>query len=229
LHKPIRRKFARRRVTVNGVDNIWSADLVDMQALAKYNDGVKYLLNVIDVFSKYAWSVPLKDKTGKSIVIAFEAIIKRCDRKPDMLWVDRGSEFYKRVVDNWLERNNISRYSTFNEGKAVVIERFNRTLKANMWWNFSANNTHRYIDTLDQLIDEYNNTKHGTIKLTPTEGSEKANELLVTTELANGNSMNNRPKFKVGDKVRISKYKRLFEKGYTPNWTEEIFEVAMFN
>jgi len=107
-----------------------------------------------------------------------------------------------------------------------VIEWFNRTLKANMWWNFSANNTHRYIDTLDQLIDEYNNTKHGTIKLTPTEGSEKANELLVMTELANGNSMNNRPKFKAGDKVRISKYKRLFEKGYTPNWTEEIFEVA---
>jgi len=88
LHKPIRRKFARRRVTVNGVDNIWSADLVDMQALAKYNDGVKYLLNVIDVFSKYAWSVPLKDKTGK-----FEAIIKSCGRQPDMLWVDRGSEF----------------------------------------------------------------------------------------------------------------------------------------
>ena len=89
LHKPIKRRFPTRRVRVGGVDDTWSADLVDMQSFSKCNDGVKYLLNVIDVFSKYAWSIPLHDKTGKAIVKALDSIKER----PRNLWVDRGGEF----------------------------------------------------------------------------------------------------------------------------------------
>lgn len=97
-----------------------------MQAFSKWDKGIKYLLNVIDVFSKFAWSVPLKDKTGKSITDAFQHIVKSSNRKPEKLWVDQGSEFYDRTFDKWLEDNKIERYSTYSEGKAVFIERFNR-------------------------------------------------------------------------------------------------------
>ena len=135
-----------------------------MQSFAKHNNGVKYLLNVIDVFSKYAWSIPILDKTGNSIVNAFDKIIKQSNRKPDKLWVDQGSEFFNRVMDNWLKNNNIERYTTYNEGKAVVVERFNRTIKTKMWKYFSANNTYNYISVLDELIRKYNNSHHRSIK-----------------------------------------------------------------
>lgn len=124
---------------VNEIDDIWSADLIDMKEFANSNKGTKFLLNVIDLFSKYAWSVPLKDKTGESIVEAFNKIT--ITRKPNKLWVDKGKEFYNKAFDKWLQSKNISIYSTFNEGKAVVIERFNRTMKARMWKYFTAHDT----------------------------------------------------------------------------------------
>ena len=227
LHKQIRKTYKRRRVIVNGIDEIWSADLVEMQEFAKQNNSYRYLLTVIDLFSKYAWSIPLKDKTGKATEEAFRKIVNESGRMPNKLWVDDGKEFYNKNVDKWLKENNIDRYSTFNEGKAMVIERFNRTLKTNMWKYFSANNTHRYIDALDELMRKYNSTKHSSILMTPVQASMKKNELLVSKNLyKNYEQSCNKPKFKVGDKVRISKYKRHFEKGYTPNWTEEIFEIV---
>ena len=129
LHRPVNRKFKRRRVIANGVDDIWSADLVDMQWNSRENKGYKYLLNVIDVFSKYAWSLPIKDKTGKTITDTFQKLVKTSGRKPKMLWVDQGTEFYNTVFRSWLKDRDIEMYSVHNEGKAVVVERFNRTLK----------------------------------------------------------------------------------------------------
>ena len=145
LHKPRRVRFQKRRVHVKGVDLIWSADLVDMSAFSssKENHGVKYLLTIIDVFSKYAWIMPLKTKTGKDITKAFDYIIKGGGRKPSRLWVDKGTEFYNKTFKKYLEENSIHMYSTHNEGKAVVVERFNKTMKTWMWKYFSANNTTR--------------------------------------------------------------------------------------
>jgi hypothetical protein len=195
-----------------------------MKEFASNNKGTKFLLNVIDLFSKYAWSVPLKDKTGESIVKAFDKITTI--RKPNKLWVDKGKEFYNKTFDKWLKTNNISLYSTFNEGKAVVIERFNRTMKARMWKYFTAQNTKKYIDILDKLIDQYNNNYHSSIKMTPVEASKKHNENVVRNNLYNKISIKlKKGKFKIGDRVRIYRYKTVFEKGYTPNWTKEIFEV----
>ena len=211
---------------MDGIDDIWSADLVDMQSFSKYNDGIKYILNVIDVFSKYAWSIPIRDKTGKNITEAFNKILKQSNRKPDKLWVDQGSEFFNRVMDQWLKSNDIERYNTFNEGKAVVVERFNRTIKSRMWKFFSANNTYRYIDVLDELIRQYNNSRHRSIKMNPVEASKKTNEPKTWNNLYGDRTMKIRqPRFKVGDKVRITKRKATFEKGYTPNWTEEVFGI----
>ena len=126
LHRQIIRKFKRRKVYSSFRDNIWGVDLADMQSLSKYNKGIKYLLCAIDLFSKYAWVVPLKDKRGISIVNAFQKIISK--RKPNKIWVDQGGEFYNKFLKRFLKINNIEMYSTYNEGKFVVAERF-RILK----------------------------------------------------------------------------------------------------
>ena len=221
LHKPIRRKFKKRRVLVNGIDRIWAADLVDMQAFSKFNRDVKYLLSVIDVFSKYGWLIPLKDKTGKSVALALETIFK--ERKPEKMWVDKGKEFYNKHVKDLIEL-----YSTENEEKSSVVRRWIRTMKEKMWEYFSANSTNVYMNVLPDLVREYNNTRYSSIKMTSTNTSKKENELRVWRNLYPDHLeiKDIKPKFSVGDKVRISKKKKTFEKGYTTRWTEEIFTIV---
>ena len=139
LHKPIINKFNKRKVYSQFKDNIWGVDLADMQSLSRKNKGIKYLLCAIDLYSKYAFVIPLKDKKGTSIVNAFNKIIKQSNKrakdtsaqhvKPNKIWVDQGGEFYNTVFKKWLSDNDIIMYSTYNEGKSVVAERFIRTLK----------------------------------------------------------------------------------------------------
>ena len=129
MHKPVRRKFQRRQVISYEVDNIWSCDLVEMQEWSKENKGYRYMLNVVDVFSKYAWSIPLKDKTGITTLNAFKQIVQSSKRKPKHIWVDKGKEFYNKHIDEWIKENNIVRYSTYGEHKSAVVERFNRPLR----------------------------------------------------------------------------------------------------
>ena len=138
-----------------------------MQKFSKWNKGYRYLLNIIDVFSKFAWSIPIKNKTGNTITESFDDVIKKSKRKPKFIWVDQGSEFYNKTFKDWLKKNNIEMYSTFNEGKAVVIERFNRTLKSKMWKQFTVQNNTVWYNILDDLIKKYNNTKHSSIKMKP--------------------------------------------------------------
>ena len=166
LHKPIRRKLQKRLVVSKNVDDIWAADLVEMQSFSKSNKGYKYILMVIDVFSKFGWAVPLKTKTGLAVEDALRKIFKK--NEPAMLWTDKGKEFCNKHVARLLIKHNVKLYSTENEEKASVVERWNRTIKTKMWKYFSANNTKRYIDILDKLIDKYNNTKHRSIGCTPT-------------------------------------------------------------
>jgi len=164
LHKPIRHKFKRRRVFVFNIDDIWSADLKDMQSLAKENDGYKYLLNVIDLFSKTAYSIPLKSKSSE-VIDAFERLFT--NRRPKKLWTDQGSEFISNSFRKFLSDNNIELYHVFNEGKAVVVERFNRTLGEMIQKHLTASNTSRYIDVLQKLMEEYNERYHSSIKMSP--------------------------------------------------------------
>ena len=137
LHKPIIRKFLKRKVYSSFRDSIWGVDLADMQSLSKYNKEIRYLLCAIDLFSKYAWVIPLKDKRGISIVNAFQKIISE-GRKPNKIWVDQGSEFYNNSFKDFLKINNIEMYSTFNEGKSVVAEKFIRTLKNKIFKHMAA-------------------------------------------------------------------------------------------
>ena len=201
LHKPIIGKFEKIKVHAAFKDNIWGADLADMQLLSKYNKGIRFLL----------WVVPLKDKKGISIVKAFQIILKQSNRKPNKIWVDKGSEFYNASFKKWLRDNDIVMYSTKNEGKSVVAERFIRMLKSKIYKYMTSISKNVYIDKLDAIVDEYNNTYYTTIKMKPID--VKDNTYINTDKETNDKD----PKFKVGDRVRISKYKNIFAKRYTPS------------
>ena len=228
LHKPIRKKFKRRHVITKGIDDVWSCDLVEMQEWSRDNKGYRYILNVVDVFSKYAWSIPLKDKTGLTVLKALKDIIKISNRKCKHIWVDKGKEFYNKHFDEWLKENDIVRYSTYGEHKSAVVERFNRTLKTEMWKRFTANNTRNWIDMLDNLMKKYNNKVHSSIGMTPIDASKEENvtKVFVYIDKKHESPTKRVRKFKVGDIVRISRIKQLFERGFHPNWTEEIFTVV---
>ena len=167
LHKPVIKKFNKRKVHSQFKDNTWGVDLADKQSLIKKNKGIKYLLCVIDFYSKYAFVVPLKDKKGISIVNAFNKIIKQYNRKPNKIWVDQGSEFYNNNFKKWLSNNNIIIYSTYNEGKSVVAERFIRTLKNKLYKHLTPTGKNVYYDVLDDVVSKYTNTKYSTIKMKP--------------------------------------------------------------
>ena len=218
LHKPIIRKVEKRKVYSTFKDNIWGVDLADMQLLSKYNKGIRSLLCVIDIFSKYAWVVPLKDKKGISIVKTFQSILKQSNSKPNKIWVDKGPEFYNAYFKKWLRDNDVM-YSTHNEGKSVVAERFIRMLKSKIYKYMTLISKNVYIDKLYDIVDEYNNTCHTTIKMKPID--VKDNMYINTSKEIN----NKDPKFKVSDHVRISKYKNIFAKGYMPSWSEEVFVI----
>ena len=228
MHKLIIRKFKKRKVIVSNIDDIWSADLVDMQQLKSYNHGFRYILNVIDAFSNFVWSVPIKDKTGKTITNTFQSIVKASKRKPKKFWVDNGSEFCNNEFKKWLVEDETKIYSTFNESKAVVIERFNRTLENKMYKYFTVNNTYKYVDVLPDLINKYNNHKHFTIKMNPIEAIMKYNEKVIQNDVYSIHDKTiYKSKFIAEDRVRINKYKRtLFDKGYTPNWSVEVFIIV---
>ena len=222
LHKPIIRKFNERKVYSQFKNNIWGVDLADMQSLSRKNKGIKYLLCVLDLYSKYAFVIPLKDKKGISIVNAFDKIIKQSNRKPNKIWVDQGSEFYNNVFKKWLSDNDIIMYSTYNEGKSVVAERFIRTLKNKLYKHMTAIGKNVYYDVLDDVVNEYNNTKRSTIKMTPIDVIDNK-RVYIDEHYEKDN------KFKVGDRVRIYKFKNIFAKGYTTNCSKEIFIVDKVN
>ena len=198
-----------------------------MQSLSRKNKGIKYLLCAIDLYSKYAFVIPLKDKKGISIVNAFNKIIEQSNRKPNKIWVEQGGEFYSNAFKKWLSDNDIIMYSTYNEGKSVVAERFIRTLKNKLYKHMTAAGKNVYYDVLDDVVNKYNNTKHSTIKMKPID-AEDNNKRVYIDELNEKDS-----RFKVGDRVRISKFmskfKNIFAKGYTPNWSKEVFIVDKIN
>ena len=230
LHKPVIRKFKRAQVITNGIDDVWAADLADMSSLASHNDNYKYLLTVIDVFSKYAWAVPVKDKTANTVLKAFQSIVQNDKRKPKRLWTDQGKEFINKEMKAWLKKEKISLYHTFGEHKASVVERFNRTLKTLMYKRFTEEQTGRWLEMLPELLEKYNNTKHSTIGATPSEvldyDKDDVNALKEKLYGSHNQQQKKKNKFRLGDWVRISKVKRTFEKGYTPNWSHEVFKIV---
>ena len=205
LHKSVIKKINKRKVYSQFKDNIWRVDLADMRLLSKQNNS-------------------LKDKKGISIINAFNNIIKQSNRKPNKIWVDQGGEFYNHVFKKWLSDNDIIMYSTFNEGKSVVAERFIRTLKNKLYKHMRATGKNVYFDVLDDVVNEYNNTKHNTIKMKPKDVKNDNSRVYI-------DEYNKKiyARFNLGDRVRISKFKNIFAKGYIPDWSKEIFIVNKIN
>lgn len=223
LHKQARKNFKRRRVIIKGIDDLWQADLVEMGTYSTYNNGYRFLLTVIDTFSKYAWAVALKTKNASDVTKAMKKVFES-GRKPRNLQTDDGKEFFNKEFNNLMKQNNINHYSTFSSLKASIVERFNRTLKNMMWKEFSLQGSYKWIDNYEKLLDLYNNKVHRTIKMKPSEVST-SNEHSILQTVFSPLKVYSKPKYCVGDYVRISKYKHVFEKGYTPNWTTEIFKI----
>ena len=228
LHRPYRRNYPRLKVLVRGIDETWQADLVDMKKYSQVNKGFTFLLTVIDIVSKYAWAIPLKNKEGLTLKKVFKDLLEK-GRVPVNLEVDKGTEFYNKHVKSLLKENKIHLYSSYSHLKASIIERFNRSLKSEMWKKFTLNGNNKWIDILDDLVKKYNKRIHRTIKMRPIDVN-KTNEREVLDRIRATKYYkireNKKPKFKIGDVVRISKEKNIFEKGYTPNWTTENFTIT---
>lgn len=234
IHKNARKNFPRRHVLMKDIDDLWQADLIDMQSISKYNTNHTFILVVIDTFSKFAWGIPLKSKTKVQVSQAFKTIIET-GRIPKNLQTDMGTEFYNDLFKSIVHCHKINHYSTYSTKKASIVERFIRTLKNKLYKLFSLKGNYKWVDgTLDNVINTYNHTLHRTVGLPPANiNAKNKNLVLYRYNNINAYHKNNNsttvPKMKVlkeGDFVRISKYKGTFEKGYTPNWSTEIFKIT---
>ena len=228
LNKPVINKFERKKVIVNYIDEIYSCDLVDMVKYSRVNRGYKYIFTNIDIFSKYAYAYPLKTKTVKEIKSCFQKIFK--EQNPSYIWSDQESTFFSKEMLNFFENNNVKIYYTNSNLKAVVIERFDRSLRKLMIKKFVKSNNTVWHNILPELLKTYNNRYHHTIKMKPIDVI-KLNEKHIKDTVYNYNITNKKPKYKIDDLVRISlKRRALFDKP-TGNikWSEELFKIYKIN
>ena len=216
LHKPRRRRFPTSPVVVFGIDEQWTADLIAVISIAKYNRGYRYLLTVVDVFSKYTWVQPVNNKTGQALTDAFEKILKGSGgRKPINLQTDHGKEFHNKTFQALMKHKGIHHFSTSSDTKASVVERFNRTLKQRIYRYFTVKNTLNFVPVLQDLVKGYNRSYHRSIKRAPTQVIE-ANSPEVWETLYEKKGKRKKPRFNVGDRVRLNEKFRPFKKGYLP-------------
>lgn len=227
IHKCARVNFPRRQVVLKDIDDLWQADLMDMQAISKVNGGYKYILAVIDTFSKYAWTVPLKQKNKQQVSTAFESLCLK-GRVPRNLQTDLGKEFYNEKFKNIVTKYKINHYSTYSTKKASIVERLIRTLKNKLYKEFSLIGSYQWMNgTLNKIVNEYNNTTHRTVGQPPASinHNNKTSIMQRYIKMAKCKKSDKYRKLSVGDFVRISKYKGCFDKGYYPNWSTEIFKI----
>ena len=233
IFSPVIKKFQRIQIQTHYKDECWSIDLIDRSNLSKYNKNYKFIFTIIDNHTKYAWAIPLKDKSGKSTTTAIKNLIEKEKRKPHKIWSDRGKEFYNTTFLHYLKEQNIQIYSTNSDLKAVFVERFNRTLldliKEPMYIEGKGN----WLNHLDAALDKYNNRVHGTTKMTPFEMSFNTLIHAASPNLIpkndNNNHNNKLPKFQVGDYVRVPDKRNIYSKGYTTNWNRELFKIHSIN
>ena len=225
LFKQIRRNFLRIPITVNHVDEQWQADLLDMSWFARYNDHVKYLLVTIDLFSRFAWIRPLKDKSATSIIQAFDLILSE-GRKPLKLQTDQGKEFVNSMFKQYCKDKEIEFFTTTDDTiKCAIVERFNRTIRTRIYRLLHHKNSHRYIDDLKDLVTSYNNSFHRSIGRSPSSVNPLNKEKVAAFAKKTRKIKTSKAKFTVGDIVRISRKKGTFEKGTTSNWSQELFKI----
>lgn len=229
IFRPARRNFPRRKMSVRGLNEHWSADLMDMKSYARKNKGYKFILLVVDSLSKMIFCEPLLKKDAANVYDGFVKIFQRSKVYPKNLHTDSGKEFYNKKVQDLFKEHNVNHYSTFSIIKSSFAERAIRTIKEKIFKNFALRDNDIYHDKLQKIVNDYNRSVHSTIKCRPIDVDEKIAKKLMKTVFYEPIVKFKKPKFKVGECVRISKQKEFFEKGYTSRWRKEIFKVKKIN
>ena len=220
-----------RRYYVNTIDDQWQMDLADMADVRSKNENHRYILTCIDILSRFAWARPLKTKAGEEVATAIEDIFQTSGRIPKRIQSDQGREFHNSHVKQLLAKHNVELFSVKSPTKAAMVERFNRTLKSKIWKMFTSNNNQKWLHALQDIVQAYNHSVHRVIKMKPADVT-KENAMLVWERLYSQDPRHRstlRQKLQSGDRVRISKVKGQFEKGYLPNWSREEFIVDKIN
>lgn len=224
IHRQSRKNFIRRHVLQKGINDTLQVDLVEMLPYAKINGGMKYILTCVDIFSKVAYARPLKNKTATETANAMESILQQIGEPPKNIQSDQGKEFYGKPFQQLMKSYKINHYSTYTHLKASIVERFNRTFKSWMYKYLHYHGSYKWTDLLEKLLNKYNNHFHRTIKMSPNQVNATTEKLLLNS-IYNYSHVKQKPKYSVGDKVRISKYKNVFSKSYEGNFTAEIFTI----
>lgn len=227
LHKPARKNFKRRHVIIKGLNDLYQADLCEMIPYQNVNKGYRYILVVINTFSKFVWAEPVKRKTGVDVTKAMQKILSSVRRPPKNLQTDNGKEFYNKDFANLMKKLSINHYSSYSNLKSSIVERCNRTLKSIMWKRFSLQGSYKWLTLLPEIVNKYNSTVHSTTGLKPKDVTGRHTKLLLNTVYSNVKTIDpKKPKLKLGDSVRISKHRAIFDKSYEPNWSNEIFRIV---
>ena len=221
-HNPTFVKYRRQQLQL---------DLVDIQKLSKLNDNYRFLLNGIDCFTRFGFCAPLKDKRAPTVLEGFKAILRTARDYPSTLVTDSGSEFINWQFVNFCKDNSIKCYQSYTSTHAAFVERYNRTIKNKIYAYMDGQNTERFVDVLPDIINSYNNSHHRIIGMTPSNAELKENQLKVRQkmELYYAKVRKKKPKYKIGDNVRISTMPSKFQRGFEIQNASEIFVVSSIN
>ena len=224
--KPPKKNYDTNKTDVYYIDEIWSLDLLDLKDYGpEHNRGYRYVLVIIDNFSKFAWTVSLKNKNAQTIKDSFEIIIISSKRKPNLIETDRGREFYNNIFQDFLKKNNIKLYSRNSSFGSVFAERFNRTIRDLLKKIIFEQGDAKWIDILPTITKQYINRIHSSIKLTPIQASSKKNEGFVYKNLLDKRKKI-KPKYEIGDLVRTADLKKTFSKSDKTNWSYKLYKIT---
>lgn len=231
LHKPTRKRFLRLKTIPTGFHTDWQCDLCIFDQIKQDNDGYRYLLVCIDVLSRMLFVAPTKSKRSEDMIEAFEKIFAKANILPNKIYSDRGVEFQAKKMLDYFEKKDIIKHAMYSPDiHAGVVERANRTIKGRLYKYFSQNNTLRWIDVIDKIIQNINNSVNRTTGVKPNSVTfDNARDLWEKLYKAENIMLNKTPKLKRGDIVRITKEKGTFDKGYYPNFTDELFKISKVN
>lgn len=228
LHSPARRNFPRRATVLKGINDLYQSDLIQIEKYSKLNKGYRFILILINCFSKMVYAIPIKRKTAADVTKAMRTLVDVNKLRFKHLQTDDGTEYFNKKFKLLMNEYKINHYSTKSEKKAAIAERAVKSLKSIIYKQFSQRGKYVWYDVLQNVVRKYNSSYHRTIGAKPID-VKKSNELIIRKRIAKNTKPREekmKPKrFKEGDHVRISKYKQIFRKGYLPNWTNEVFEV----
>ena len=224
--KPPKKNYETNKTLLKSIDDTWSADLLQMDDYGvENNKGYRYILTVIDNFSKFGWTVPLKNKFAKTVTEAFSNIINNSKRKPKLLETDDGKEFTNKMFIEFLKLNDIKRYSRYTSKGAVFAERFNRTIRDLLKKPVFEKGNANWIDELQTITSKYNNKIHSSTKMSPIQALKKSNESKLYANLQDKRKKR-KPKYKLGDLVRTADTRNIFSKSDSTNWSYKLCTIT---